>query len=1100
MDVRKGYPVSLVICNASSVTWQPQNVSLVQANNVNWGTEAKTIPLDSPLSPGKAKLLTFNVTSPSKPGSYPATWSFRYNYNGNLFGASCGNPKVNVSVLPNKPPAFVGIPGITLQMNSEGGLELIDLYEYLSDDKIANESLTLSVSNQTDSSLIDCFINSDNRHLACYPPATGRTGTNQLTLTAIDNGGLVGTYYANVNVAEPDPTGDNSPPEIRAIEPITINIDASADNELIDLWEYATDDHNEPENLAYDFQTTPTSIITCIIANNRFFTCQTPTAAGVQNFNFIVTDSSGLSSTEAFTLTVVDGTTPQNNPPAISGLPDIDFVLGGQPNQSSIDLHNYTLDLDEPDEELFFNIEPDASTIVSCELASNRYVNCTNPLQTGTDTFTVIVTDSNGASAQDTFSVTVRANGTNAAPVIASIPDADINQGNGNRRVVNLYDYVSDDHDQDGQLVFSPITQNNSSIINCFLDSGQFIYCGTASTSGAGINTLSFTVTDRNGLSGTGQMRVNVIVPQPGNTGPVLSVPDRQILTGSQNQQVADLWAYESDDHDSDGALQYTIQSQSNTAVVFCEITQNRHVECDTRSSGTGSSTIVVEARDSGGLSGTDPFVVTVTDNPSGVCSDIELSSSARYYMSENSGMTVGIDIANESAQEFEITSVQVTDDSQYLTIGGANYGQFIGADESGSIDIEIDSENVSTQRDATVNVKVRGHFTGGNSCNLNDITRSFAVTIYNDNGSGNGGNPVCDDITIETSSFTVNENSTATRTLTLRNGSERTFTVNSLSVVENSSRLSVSVNSKPGTIAANNDADAILRIQAFSVGSTTTDDAQISVAGRFSNGATCSLSSIRRDVPITVTNNGGSGNGNSGSVELSISSSALSVQSGQSITTQAVIRNNTGSRQCFDVTTSGNSVFSVTPSSQSVCIENGGSSTLSFVVQGDSEGTSSITIRAQYGSTTISESVSVNVSSGSTFGQQASPQISASTDSANSRAILQNIGNDLTNVELTMSGLPASVQVKPVYKEVWKKNESIELEPLNGSFDGNFSALLRVESDQGVRSIPLIINAATGQQGPSGLVSLVTTLGTALGLLIVVILAIIGILSVARK
>ena len=71
MDVRKGYPVSLVICNASSVTWQPQNVSLVQANNVNWGTEAKTIPLDSPLSPGKAKLLTFNVTSPSKPGSYP---------------------------------------------------------------------------------------------------------------------------------------------------------------------------------------------------------------------------------------------------------------------------------------------------------------------------------------------------------------------------------------------------------------------------------------------------------------------------------------------------------------------------------------------------------------------------------------------------------------------------------------------------------------------------------------------------------------------------------------------------------------------------------------------------------------------------------------------------------------------------------------------------------------------------------------------------------------------------------------------------------------------------------------------------------------------
>ena len=227
MDVRKGYPVSLVICNASSVTWQPQNVSLVQANNVNWGTEAKTIPLDSPLSPGKAKLLTFNVTSPSKPGSYPATWSFRYNYNGNLFGASCGNPKVNVSVLPNKPPAFVGIPGITLQMNSEGGLELIDLYEYLSDDKIANESLTLSVSNQTDSSLIDCFINSDNRHLACYPPATGRTGTNQLTLTAIDNGGLVGTYYANVNVAEPDPTGDNSPPEIRAIEPITINIDAS---------------------------------------------------------------------------------------------------------------------------------------------------------------------------------------------------------------------------------------------------------------------------------------------------------------------------------------------------------------------------------------------------------------------------------------------------------------------------------------------------------------------------------------------------------------------------------------------------------------------------------------------------------------------------------------------------------------------------------------------------------------------------------------------------------------------------------------------------------------------------------------------------------
>ncbi|MCX6707558.1 MAG: tandem-95 repeat protein [Candidatus Woesearchaeota archaeon] len=101
----------------------------------------------------------------------------------------------------------------------------------------------------------------------------------------------------------------------------------------------------------------------------------------------------------------------------------------------------------------------------------------------------------------------------------------------------------------------------------------------------------------------------------PPNTAPALSaLPDQYLTIGSGlNDNLIDLFVYASDAQDADNALVYTITSQTNTTVANCTIDSNRYVDCTV--AGSGISDITVHVTDTGGLTASDTFRLTVSSN-----------------------------------------------------------------------------------------------------------------------------------------------------------------------------------------------------------------------------------------------------------------------------------------------------------------------------------------------------------------------------------------------------------------------------------------------------------------------------------------------------
>ncbi len=102
------------------------------------------------------------------------------------------------------------------------------------------------------------------------------------------------------------------------------------------------------------------------------------------------------------------------------------------------------------------------------------------------------------------------------------------------------------------------------------------------------------------------------------NTNPTITgLPDQNYLEGSGlHDNVMDLWNYASDAEDAANAMTYTITSETDTSVVDCFIDSNRWIDCNVLPGMTGTSDVTVQVMDTGGLTDTDIFTVTVSAAP----------------------------------------------------------------------------------------------------------------------------------------------------------------------------------------------------------------------------------------------------------------------------------------------------------------------------------------------------------------------------------------------------------------------------------------------------------------------------------------------------
>ncbi|HJW97403.1 MAG TPA: hypothetical protein VJ485_04545, partial [archaeon] len=203
----------------------------------------------------------------------------------------------------------------------------------------------------------------------------------------------------------------------------------------------------------------------------------------------------------------------------------------------------------------------------------------------------------------------------NNPPTIAGLPDFTVTVGQ-TIPVLDLYMYASDAEDYDSELLFSIESQSNTPAIVCSVTPDAYLTCGTAQA--AGYSDITVKVTDTEGLSSTDIFRITVQgtqPPQPVNTPPMISgIPDYAINVGEAMPSI-DLFGYAFDQQNPDSSLIFSIDSQSDGSVASCSIASNRYVQCGAGKS-PGFSDIIIRVTDTGGLSDTDIFRITVQGAP----------------------------------------------------------------------------------------------------------------------------------------------------------------------------------------------------------------------------------------------------------------------------------------------------------------------------------------------------------------------------------------------------------------------------------------------------------------------------------------------------
>ncbi|MBI4439947.1 hypothetical protein HY638_03160 [Candidatus Woesearchaeota archaeon] len=95
----------------------------------------------------------------------------------------------------------------------------------------------------------------------------------------------------------------------------------------------------------------------------------------------------------------------------------------------------------------------------------------------------------------------------NTAPILANIPDQTFVAGSGlQNNIVDLFTYASDAQDTDAQLSFAIISQSNTNVASCSVDSDRYVDCSIGLAIGS--SDITIRATDTGGLTDTDVFRI----------------------------------------------------------------------------------------------------------------------------------------------------------------------------------------------------------------------------------------------------------------------------------------------------------------------------------------------------------------------------------------------------------------------------------------------------------------------------------------------------------------------------------------------------------------------------------------------------------------
>lgn len=382
-----------------------------------------------------------------------------------------------ITVFVQNAAAAPELPAVTDPTVNEGSTVSLNLAA--TDANLPNDRLTYTIENGPAGATIDA-----NGQFAWTTTEADGPGTYSVTVAVTDALGLADTLTFNVTVNEV-----NQPPSLAPIGDRTVN-----EGELLTFTAVGVDADLPANTLTYSLADGAPAGMT-INATTGVLTWQTTEANGGQSFPITVRVSDGtVETSETLTVTVAE----VNQNPSLAPIDDRTVDEGGVVEFTAV-----ATDADLPANTLTYNLEAGAPAGATIDPQTGAFRWTTAEADgPGTHTITVRVSDGQGGSGAESFTVTV--NEVNNAPVMEEIDDLTVAE----RTPISFTPEVSDIDLPAQTLTY---TLGPGAPAGATINGATGLFQWTPSEAqGPGTFTISITVTDSGGLSDTQSFSVTV--------------------------------------------------------------------------------------------------------------------------------------------------------------------------------------------------------------------------------------------------------------------------------------------------------------------------------------------------------------------------------------------------------------------------------------------------------------------------------------------------------------------------------------------------------------------------------------------------------------
>ncbi len=469
---------------------------LTSFNDIEDGAAGLVYSVQSNSNPGLVSIsisggnLTLAYTAN---GNGTANITIRGTDAGGLFAETTFTVTVNAV---NDNPATTGISNVTV--NEDAANSVINLLTSFSDIEDGAAGLVYSVQSNSNPGLANASISGGNLTLAYT--ANGN-GSANITVRGTDSGWLFAetTFTVTVNAG-------NDTPTTTGISNVTVNEDSA--NTVINMLTSFNDIEDGAAGLVYSVQSNSNpALISTGISGGNLSLAYTANGNGTANITLRGTDSGGLFTETAFTVTVNAG----NDNPSTSGISNV--TVNEDSANTVINLLTSFSDI-EDGTGLTYTVQSNSNpSLVNTDISGGNLTLAYTAKGNGTANITVCGTDSGGLFAETAFTVTV--NAVNDNPSTSGISNVTVNEDSANT-VINLLTSFNDIESGAAGLVYSVQSNSNPGLVSTGISGGNLTLAYTANGNGA----VNITVrgTDSGGLFAETAFTVTV---NPVNDTPV---------------------------------------------------------------------------------------------------------------------------------------------------------------------------------------------------------------------------------------------------------------------------------------------------------------------------------------------------------------------------------------------------------------------------------------------------------------------------------------------------------------------------------------------------------------------------------------------------